>query len=104
MMEQSGKGNYMYYNMPGIVGSSFSDTKDMGQQAVNAYGLSKLAKVAPKGKWALRGLAFAEALRNGWQASLNENHAEADETATRKAVDEIKKNKALNAEITQNAR
>lgn len=104
MMEQSGKGNYMYYNMPGIVGSSFSDTKDMGQQAVNAYGLSKLAKIAPKGKWALRGLAFAEALRNGWQASLNENHAEADETATRKAVDEIKKNKALNDEITQNAR
>ena len=30
-MESAGKGNYIYYNLPGIVGSSFSDTKHMGQ-------------------------------------------------------------------------
>jgi len=31
MVEQSGNGNYAYYNLPGIIGSSFSDSKDMGQ-------------------------------------------------------------------------
>lgn len=103
-MEQSGMGNYMYYNLPGIIGSSFSDTKDMGQQMVGSYGLHKLAKVAPKGKWAIRTLAFAEALRNGWQASLNENHAESDETATKKALEEIKKNKPLSNEMVKKAR
>ena len=103
-MEQSGMGNYMYYNLPGIIGSSFSDTKDMGQQIVGSYGLHKLAKVAPKGKWAIRTLAFAEALRNGWQASLNENHAESDETATKKALEEIKKNKPLSDEMVKKAR
>lgn len=103
-IEQSGNGNYAYYNLPGIIGSSFSDTKDMGQQAIGSYGLSKLAKVTPKGKWGIRALAFAEALRNGWQASLNENHAESDETATKKAIAEIKKNKPLSKEMVDTAR
>lgn len=104
MIEQAGTGNYLYYNLPGIIGSSFSDTKDMGQQMVGSYGLSKLAKIAPKGKFALRTLAFVEALRNGWQASLNENHAESDETATKKTLEEVKKNKALSEEMVNNAR
>jgi hypothetical protein len=30
-IESTEGGNYAYYNLPGIVGSSFSDTKDMGQ-------------------------------------------------------------------------
>lgn len=103
-MESSGKGNYIYYNMPGIIGSSFSDTKDMGQQMVGSYGLNRLAKVIPTGKWGVRALAFAEALKNGWQASLNENHAEASETATKKALDEIKKDKSLSNEMVTKAR
>ena len=103
-MESSGKGNYIYYNMPGIIGSSFSDTKDMGQQMIGSYGLNRLAKVIPTGKWGVRALAFAEALKNGWQASLNENHAEASETATKKALDEIKKDKSLSNEMVAEAR
>ena len=103
-MESSQKGNYIYYNMPGIVGSSFSDTKDMGQQMIGSYGLNRLAKVTPYGKWGIRALAFVEALKNGWQASLNENHAEASETATKKALDEINKNKSLSDEMITKAR
>lgn len=100
----TGIANYLYYNLPGIVGSSFSDTKDMRQQAVSAYGLNKLAKISPKGKWSIRAVAFAEALRNGWQASLNENHAETSDTATKKVLNEISKNKPLADEIVKNAR
>jgi hypothetical protein len=65
-LESEGTGNYIYYNLPGIVGSSFSDTKHMGQQVIGSYGLSKLAKVVPKGKWGIRALAFANALKAGW--------------------------------------
>ena len=39
--------------------------------------------------------AFANALKAGWQASLNENHAESSETATKKTLDELNKNKKL---------
>lgn len=103
-IESSGTGNYAYYNLPGIVGSSFSDTKHMGQQMVGSYGLAKLANMLPKGKWAMRTLAFANALKAGWQASLNENHAEASDTATKKTLGEIKKNKELSQEMLSNAR
>ena len=103
-IEAAGTGNYAYYNLPGIVGSSFSDTKHMGQQMVGSYGLAKLANVLPKGKWAMRSLAFANALKAGWQASLNENHAEASDTSTKKVLGELKKNKELSKEILSNAR
>jgi hypothetical protein len=43
-------------------------------------------------------------LRNGWQQSLNENHAEASETSTKKAIEEIKKNKELSNEMLDHAR
>ena len=103
-IEQAGNGNYAYYNLPGIIGSSFSDTKHMGQQLVGSYGLAKLASVVPNGKWSIRALAFANALKAGWQASLNENHAEASETATKKTLGELKKNKALSNEMLNNAK
>lgn len=103
-MESSGTGNYAYYNLPGIVGSSFSDTKHMGQQMVGSYGLAKIANILPKGKWAIRSLAFANALKAGWQASLNENHAEASDTSTKKVLGELKKNKELSKEMLSNAR
>ncbi len=99
-----GAGNYIYYNLPGIVGSSFSDTKHMGQQMVGSYGLAKLAKVTPYGKWGIRALAFVNALKAGWQASLNENHAEASDTATKKVLGELKKNKELSDEMLSNAK
>lgn len=103
-MEAAGTGNYIYYNLPGIVGSSFSDTKHMGQQMVGSYGLAKLANILPKGKWAMRSLAFVNALKAGWQASLNENHAESSDTATKKVLGELKKNKDLSNEMLHNAR
>lgn len=103
-IEAAGTGNYAYYNLPGIVGSSFSDTKHMGQQMVGSYGMAKLANILPKGKWAMRSLAFANALKAGWQASLNENHAEASDTATKKTLGELKKNKELSKEMLSNAK
>jgi hypothetical protein len=71
---------------------------------VGSYGLAKLASVVPNGKWSIRALAFANALKAGWQASLNENHAEASETATKKTLSELKKNKALSNEMLNNAK
>ena len=103
-IEAAGTGNYAYYNLPGIVGSSFSDTKHMGQQMVGSYGMAKIANMLPKGKWAMRSLAFANALKAGWQASLNENHAEASDTSTKKVLGELKKNKELSKEMLSNAR
>lgn len=103
-IEASGTGNYAYYNLPGIIGSSFSDTKHMGQQMVGSYGMAKIANMLPKGKWAMRSLAFANALKAGWQASLNENHAEASDTATKKVLNELKKNKDLSDEMLSNAK
>lgn len=103
-VEASGDGNYAYYNLPGIVGSSFSDTKHMGQQVVGSYGMAKIANALPKGKWAARSVAFANALKAGWQASLNENHAEASDTSTKKVLGELKKNKDLSKEMLHNAR
>lgn len=93
-------GNYIYYNLPGILGSSFSDTKHQGQQIIGSFGLNHLAKVTPYGKWGIRALAFANALKAGWQASLSENHAEASDTSTQKVISEIKKNKELSDEMT----
>jgi hypothetical protein len=52
----------------------------------------------------MRALAFTNALKAGWQASLSENHAEASDTATKKTLNELKKNKKLSDEIVSNAR
>lgn len=71
---------------------------------VGSYGLAKLANVLPKGKWAMRSLAFANALKAGWQASLNENHAEASDTSTKKVLEELKNNKALCDEMVSEAK
>lgn len=106
MIEQSGNGNYAYYNLPGIIGSSFSDTKDMGQQMVTSVGIEKVAKKIPNAtlRNTVRALSFVETLRNGWQQSLNENHAEASDTSTKKAIEDIKKNKDLRNEMLSKAR
>jgi hypothetical protein len=92
--EQNEDGSYLYYNLPGIIGSSFSDTKDMNQQMISAYGFNKMASkvLNTPGKWTLRTASFISALRNGYQQSLNENHAEATEVSEKKAVAEIEKN------------
>ena len=105
-IEQSGQGNYAYYNLPGVIGSSFSDTKDMGEQIVTSVGINKLANKIPNSKlrFATRAVGFLSALRNGWQQSLNENHAEASETSVKKAIDQIKKNKDLRNEMLSNAK
>lgn len=71
---------------------------------VGSYGLAKLAKVTPYGKWGIRALAFVNALKAGWQSSLNENHAEASDTATKKVLGELKKNKELSDEMLSNAK
>ena len=97
-------GNYIYYNMPGILGSSFSDTKHQGQQMIGSFGLNHLAKVIPYGKHTIRAIAFANALKAGWQASLSENHAEASDSATKKVLNEVKKNKELSDEMMQVAK
>jgi hypothetical protein len=45
-----------------------------------------------------------EALRNGWQSSLHENHGEASDTSTKKVLGELKKNRELSNEILSKAR
>jgi hypothetical protein len=104
--EQTGEGSYLWYNLPGIVGSSFSDTEDLSQQMISSYGLNKIAsKVGgSKAKFTLGAAAFISALRNGYQQSLNENHAEATEVSEKKAVGQIEKNPALKNEMLDKAR
>lgn len=104
--EQSGEGSYLYYNLPGIIGSSFSDTKDMDQQMISAYGLNNIARKVggSKAKFTLNAMSFISALRNGYQQSLNENHAEATEVSEKKAVAEINKNPELKEEILRGAK
>lgn len=104
--EQNEEGSYLYYNLPGIIGSSFSDTKDMNQQMISAYGFNKMASkvLSTPAKWTLRSAAFVSALRNGYQQSLNENHAEATEVSEKKAVAEIEKNQNLKREMLSKAK
>lgn len=104
--EQSGEGSYLYYNLPGIIGSSFSDTKDMDQQMISAYGLNNIARKVggSKTKFTLNVMSFISALRNGYQQSLNENHAEATEVSEKKAVAEINKNPELKKEMLSGAK
>lgn len=78
----------------------------MNQQMISAYGLNNLARkvTGSKGRFALNAMSFLSALRNGYQQSLNENHAEATEVSEKKAVAEIEKNPALKKEILENAK
>jgi hypothetical protein len=51
------------------MGSSFSDTKDMDQQMISAYGLNSIARKVggSKTKFTLNAMSFISALRNGYQ-------------------------------------
>ncbi len=73
---------------------------------VSSYGLNKIAsKVGgSKAKFTLGAAAFISALRNGYQQSLNENHAEATEVSEKKAVSQIEKNPALKNEMLDKAK
>lgn len=73
---------------------------------ISAYGLNNIARKVggSKAKFTLNAMSFISALRNGYQQSLNENHAEATEVSEKKAVAEINKNSELKEEMLRGAK